>query len=442
MRLGRNTAGVLGTNVLNLLLSAGNSIFLTRLLGVVGKGEFAIFSASFGVLTLLLGMGLNESIRFFIAQGRVSRGRVLTSLSLFSAAAGLVAFLLVHINHQLFQNDVFLPGPKQNVPFELLLAGVVAVSLFYGTVSSVFAGHRSFKTLNSLTLGSAILSLVTYGGLLWLETAGPFHVTTGIVFVTYALLTLLTALAIGVMAYIQLGERFTAKLLEPALLRAMARYASVSYFATLAQFMNYRVDYWIVQHFCGAAPLGLYALAGNLAAMLWIVPRSVATVLGPAIAAQDTGATVQQAARIGRLVLVGSVALAVLPAPFAAGWIGGLYGAGFAASAVPFVILLVGCAPFTLCVVHASALAALNLPQANLKASCVGLVATVVLDLVLIPRFGILGAATASSLSYLVTSAVVLWTFARTGALSLSACLVPRRGDLRYVIDGFKNFLR
>jgi O-antigen/teichoic acid export membrane protein len=442
MRLGRSAVGVLGTNLLNVVLSVGNSIFLTRVLGVAGRGEFAIFSASFGVLSLLLGLGLNESIRYFTAQGKIERERILTSLVLYMAVAGLFVFALAHLNHRVFRNELFLPQSKQTVPFELLLAGVVMVNLFYSTVSSVFAGHRSFKVLNGVTLGSAALSLLTYGSLFWANEAGRQGVTTGFVFVTYSLLTVVAAVAVGAMAYHSLGVRFTWKLADTGLLRAMMRYTAVSYFATLAQFMNYRADYWIVQHFCGAASLGLYSLASGLAMMLWIIPRSAATVLGPAMAAGDAGATFEQAARLGRLVFLGSVMLAVLAAVFGAAWIGLLYGTAFAPAAGPFAVLLLGCVPFTLCVVQAAALGAVDRQEANLAAACVGLVVTVILDVLLIPRFGILGAAAASAISYLATTAVVLRAFTRTGSFPVSACVLPERGDLRYVIDGLKNLLR
>jgi O-antigen/teichoic acid export membrane protein len=442
MRLGRNAVGVFGTNLLNIVLSVGNSVFLTRVLGVVGKGEFAIFSASFGVLGLLLGLGLNESIRYFVPQGRVERRRILTSLVICAAAAGLVAFLLVHFNHRFFRNELFLPQSTQALPFELLLAALVMVNLFYSTVSSVFAGYRSFVVLNGLTLGSAALSLLAYSSLYWINATTSLRVTTGMVFVTHSLLALAAAVAAGVMAYRVLGVRFSRRLADPDLLRAMLRYASVSYFATLAQFLNYRVDYWIVQHFRGAAALGLYSLGSGLAMMLWILPRSAATVLGPAMAAKDAGATLEQAARIGRLVFFGSVVLAVLLAAFGATWIGFLYGAAFTPSAGPFAVLLLGCAPFTLCVVQASALSALDRQGVNLAASSVGLVVTVILDVLLIPRFGILGAAAASAISYLATTAVVLGAFTRAGSLSISACILPERGDLRYVLDGLKNLLR
>ena len=127
---------------------------------------------------------------------------------------------------------------------------------------------------------------------------------------------------------------------------------------------------------------------------------------------------------------------------FARAWLGLLYGEDFVGSAAPFAVLLLGCVPFTLCVILAAALAGLNLQRVNLMASLVGLVATVVLDVALIPRYGIVGAAAASAVSYLVTTAVVVRAFSRTASLPALSCVVPRARDLGYVIDGLKGLLR
>jgi O-antigen/teichoic acid export membrane protein len=160
------------------------------------------------------------------------------------------------------------------------------------------------------------------------------------------------------------------------------------------------------------------------------------------MAAGDTGASVEQAARLGRLVLAASTAVGLPAALLGGQWIGLLYGRDFVGAAEAFAILVIGCVPFGLCVVQAAALAALNQQTINLTASCAGLVVTVVLDLLLIPRFGIIGAAVASAVSYLVTTVVVVRAFSSICSVSLGAALVLRRGDLNYVTDGLKNLLR
>lgn len=442
MRVGRSALGVFASNLLNLGFSFGNSIFLTRTLGVVGRGEFAVFSASFGILSLLLGFGFDVSLRYFVARERVDRARILTSLLLFALGVGMLLFLTVHAYDTLFGDEIFLPRSKQGVAMELTLAGVVSANLVYGNVASIFAGSRSFATLNVATVAFAAVSMTTYACLYAAQTTGLWPVGTDQVFRAYLALMLFNAGVLAVLAYRRLGVRLSRRLLDGELLRAMVRYATLSWVASVAQFLNYRVDVWIVQYFSGSAALGIYSLAASLAMTLWMLPRSTSTVLMPAMASGEPGAGFPQAARFGRLVF-GVTALGAVPlAVFARTWLGLLYGDAFTASAGPFVVLLLGCVPFTICVVLASALAGVDRQEVNLSASLAGLIVTVVLDVLLIPRWGIMGAAAASALSYLVTTAVVVLAFSRIAALPALGCVLPGRRDLSYAWDGLKSLLR
>jgi O-antigen/teichoic acid export membrane protein len=186
----------------------------------------------------------------------------------------------------------------------------------------------------------------------------------------------------------------------------------------------------------------LYSVAANLATTLWILPRSAAMILLPTMAAGGADVSFEQAARLGRLVLVLSAGAGAAVALLAGSGIGFLYGRDFAGAAGPFAILLIGCVPFSLCIVQAGALGALNRQDVNLAAAGAGLLVTIVLDLLLIPRFGIVGAAAASATSYIVTAAVVARVFWRIGLIAPRAAFFPQRGDLRYVTDGLKSLLR
>lgn len=442
MRIGRSALGVLSSNLLNLLLAVANSIFLTRTLGVTGRGEYAVFIASVGILSLLLGLGVDTAIRYFVAKERVARERILSSLILFVLAAGTVAFGVARLNHLLLDNELLLPRRMQRPAFELTLIGVVVANLFHANVSSVFAGRRRFAALNLASVGFSVASLVVWFGFFSAERAGVASFGSDEVFPAYLALTVANAVVLAGLAYRYLGVRPSWKLLDWELFRDMIRYAAKAFAAQVAQFLNYRVDIWIVQVFLGAAALGLYSLAASLATMLWILPRSASRVLMPYVAAEEEGAPVAEVARISRLFFLATAAIAVVAALTVEHWIGLLYGAEFVGAGPAFVVLLVGSVPFSLSVVLAATLSGMNRLEENLVASFAGLVVTVVLDLILIPRYGIAGAAWASSASYLVTTVVVVRAFSKVGDVSVRDLILPRREDLAYVTDGLKSLLR
>ena len=441
-RIGKTSSGVFLSNGLGVFLAFANSIFLTRALGVTGRGEFAIFSASFGLLSLLLGFGFDTSLRYHMARGTVAKERVLSSLILFAAIAGVLVFGAAHLNHVLFTNELFLPASKQTLRFELLLAGVVVSSLFYSGIAAVLAGDQRFTTLNVAAVAFSAVSVLVFASLFWLKEGAYPGIGAGEVFAAYLGLQLFNAVVLGIVAFRLLGIRWSWSIFDRDASFAMLRYASLTYVANLAQFLNYRFDTWVVQHFERSEALGLYSLAGNLAMMFWILPRSVSTVLLPAMASPKSDVSMAQGARVARLLLTLNILIAIPVVMAAPWWLPILYGSEFSGSIWPFAILLLGCAPFALCVVQASVLAGIDRADVNMKASALGLLVTIILDFMLIPKYGIDGAAVASASSYLVTTAYVTISFARIGSLPLRATILPVPDDIRYLASGLKSFLR
>jgi O-antigen/teichoic acid export membrane protein len=411
-------------------------------LGVQGRGEFALFTASAGVLALFLGWGLDSAIRYFVAQKKLDFSAIAASLGAYLAVLGPVLLLLVHSNETLLNNELLIPNSIQSTSVEVLLVGMVLANIGFSGVSSMLAGTMDFKPLNILSVALSFTSFVTYAAFWLVRELGWFEVDTRLILVAHLSLAVANLITLGLIVRRRLGIRLPSPLVERATLLRMVRYGSLAYLGTLLQFLNYRVDYWIVQHFRGEEALGLYSLASSLAMMLWMLPRAGASVLLPATAAGDLGATAAHAARMSRVSVGVGAALMVPLVPFAGWWIGLLYGEEFAGSATPFVILLTGCIPFIATIVLASSLAGINRLDVNLRASGAGLIATVVLDILLIPKWGLEGAAVASATSYLVTTGIVVTSFSRMHDIPIRAYLVPNRSDFGYVADGFRRVLR
>lgn len=442
MNLGKSTLGVLASNVANLVIGIGSSIFLTRTLGVVGKGEFAIFSAAIGLLALLAGFSLKTSISFFVAKDQLDSDRILTSLALFSALAFLVVSGVARANHVLFENEILLPLTRQEPLFELILAGAVAASIFRDDISSVFAGRRRFAVINYMVVAFSTVSFLSWLALFLLERSEGLDIGSGTVFVVYLVLVVSDAAAFAFLARRFLGLRFSPTLLRAERVGEMIRYSTKAWAAQLAQFLNYRVDIWIVQYFAGSAALGLYSLAGNLATMLWILPRSASRVLMPYVASGEDEDALERVARISRLALLLTACAGIVAALTARWWIELLYGSEFSGSSTAFVVLLLGCVPFSLSVVLGATLTGLDRLDENLVASVAGFGLTVVLDIALIPRYGIVGAAAASSSSYLLTTAIVVRALSREAGLPIRMLIVPRRGDITYLLHGLRAVSR
>jgi len=442
MSVGRNTLWVFVSNLVRVGLTIATSVVLTRALGVSGRGEFALFTATAGVLSLILGWGLDSAIRYFVAKGPLDASSVAASLTVYLLALGPPLFLVVRGNDVFLSNQFLLPWSIQTPAVEGLLVCAVVASVGFSGTAALLAGKMDFTPLNLVSVGLAFASLLVYGVMFAAKVWGWFEVDTVVVLTAHTGLMTTQLGFLVLLSWRRLGVRLPAALIRRPMLIRMIRYGSIAHLATLLQFLNYRVDYWIVQHFRGDEGLGLYSLASSLAVMLWMLPRAAASVLLPATAASDVGASAAHAARMSRISVAVGALLVVPIVPSARWWITLLFGAEFADSSTPFLILLTGCIPFIASIVLASSLAGSDRLDINLRASGAGLMATIALDILLIPKFGLEGAAIASATSYLITTGMVVVGYSRMHGIPIHQYLVPTRSDLSYVTDGIRRVLR
>jgi O-antigen/teichoic acid export membrane protein len=112
------------------------------------------------------------------------------------------------------------------------------------------------------------------------------------------------------------------------------------------------------------------------------------------------------------------VAGLAVPAAVTAPWVIPLaYGGEFRGAVVPAQIIVAGLLLDGVAGVVTGFLYGVGRPGLNSWAMGAGLVLTVALDLLLIPPFGVTGAAVASAVAYLAGSLALLWFFGRlTGA--------------------------
>ena len=164
--------------------------------------------------------------------------------------------------------------------------------------------------------------------------------------------------------------------------------------------------------------------------------NSVASVLLPKIAANaDSAATVQHTTRVTRLALWGTGLSAIALALLATQAIPWLYGEPFRPSVSALLWLLPGIVIFSIANVLAAYIAGIGKPRLNLYVSGVSLIITVTLDLLLIPRLNIVGAAIASTASYSVAAFLLVFFFIRETGVSLREVLLPSSEDLGLAVQ-------
>jgi len=377
---------------------------LVRALGPAGKGacDLAILVPSMLALLLSAGLGIanvyhagsrrfgvgelsSNSIGWGLLAGTVGMG-----LYALAAATGLLARLVPGVPRSLVAPAAFL-----------LPCGVL-----FPALTGILQGRGRITQVNLLTGGQALFTLA--GSLLFVVALGLG--SRGAVFATVlgAGASLLLALP---MVRRDGGRLHPAR--DRTVLRASLAYGLRGHVGNLLQLMNYRLDVFLVNALLDPAHVGLYGVAVRMAEALWLLPSAIAFVLLTRVASAGRSGDDTLTKRSLWIALAAGAFGAVVLVLGGRTLLRLLYSEAFVPSYGALIALLPGVVLLGGAKILANDIAGRGYPHLNSIGSGIALAFTIVLDLVLIPRHGIVGAAAASSVAYAVGFAYTLWAFTR-----------------------------
>jgi len=236
----------------------------------------------------------------------------------------------------------------------------------------------------------------------------------------------------------RLGEKFwTSQSAIPLKeLREAFNFGLNSYFATIIALVTYRFDLFLLSAYHGAAVVGYYSIAVGLSNTVWLFPASLSTVLLPRIAslgAQEESegarlATETRAYKHTSLMLLTAGAGVALLAPFI---IEPIYGARFASSITPTLLLLPGAIALGFASIFYATLSGQRQPRYALKGALVVMPLAVLVYFLMIPPFGADGAAAGSSIAYITSAVLAGYFLQHASGLALLPRISPGRAELR-----------
>jgi O-antigen/teichoic acid export membrane protein len=228
-----------------------------------------------------------------------------------------------------------------------------------------------------------------------------------------------------------------------ALLGTSFRFGVKSYPYALMRQFNLRLDAFLVASLAvgGVRAAGVYSIAAGLAELLIFIPESIRLSLFPMVAASSpTEANRLTLIACRHTLLLTLICIVVMAAlgPFAITYI---YGKQFVGAVIPLLILLPGVGMLALSHLLEGDLTGRGRPEATTISALCSLMVTIVLDLLLIPRYGIIGAAIASACAYTVECMVNTFFFIRHSGVSWRDMFALQKSDLLYYVSFVRGAL-
>ena len=200
------------------------------------------------------------------------------------------------------------------------------------------------------------------------------------------------------------------------------------------QMATSRVSLFIISAQLGKASAGIYSVAIVMAETLWQAVAAVVQVNLPrASAAYARGETPTGTLLTSRLSVAVTLITALGLAAAAPLIVAAIFGPTFAQAVWPFRILLVGTGVYAACLIVGVDLLARGYAQFTAVASGITLGVSTLLYLVLVPRFGLVGAASAAAIGYLTSTLALVIVHRRRTQLPSGTLLVATPHDVATV---------
>jgi O-antigen/teichoic acid export membrane protein len=413
--------------VLNTLITFLINILLVRLLGVEQSGLFYYAIALLSLLVLLQSYSLEAGIVYYGSK--------------YGSVSGISSFILPWLLFQsLISILVLYYVAPANINREVAILYTVSnLAIVY--CNGLYKAQKKFSTVNFILGGVNFLLLLVLGTMYFFNT--PFTTSMHISILHpaaffYCCSFILQAVLLITVFFFSNKSHTSA--IDKKMLKKIFTFSSISFAGNLLFFLVVRIDYFFVEKYCTGIAFSNYIQVSKLGQLMVLLPSVVAAVLFPYAAGAQ-----QQESYLGKTqlfcrVITGCFIFFTLFIVVTGYWLFPLlFGSGFTAMYTALLLYLPGF--FSLCIVTvlAAYLAGLELIKINLAASAVALIVVITGDIVLIPYFGINGAAVASSIAYFVCMVYLLWYTKKKMQYTLYDFFILQTADIKMITDLLKQ---
>ncbi len=371
-------------------------LYVPKLLGPELFGILSFQTAFVGLLIPLSSFGFGAGIVYLISSIKYAVKDV--SYTVFKLAVILAVFnaALVFIIYQLGFLQSFDAGIHTIQVFYFSFA-IFCQSLSF-VLGRLFYGNSDFKILNIIEISISLINPILLIALFFI---------LGSTNTNFLYLSFLGVSLIGLLFHIYYARRFwNLNDYNKEFVSDAGSYGLQSWPGDLAVRANLRMDQLILISFSSASALGVYNIAVKLVELVWLIPDALGPVLFNRIAKQQNSSeSLELIAKLHRLLLSFSLVMLIfltlicyyLLIPY-------FLGADYADMMIPFILLIPGSLFLISSKIVTKLFSATGQVKWTSQISIFGALASIIGYFILIPLWGMQGAAIASTIGYFCLS--------------------------------------
>lgn len=405
MSFARKGAMVFLSNWLRVPIQLATGVTVIRVIGADGKGILAILLTAITLMATVGHFGFPAAVIYFLRKKVYGERTLLANYLLVIIGIGLLCAGLAFIAGDFFV-AILLQDTSVNRGLIFLALAGVPLSMAFTFVSSIQLAKGQTQDYARLVVGTSTLTLI---GTVVLLVAWELGVLGALTAVLGAQL-IMVAISLRAILATTRGQPCQ---VGPRIFIALLRFGVQQHIAAVGSQVFKRFDNFLLAYFLDVAAVGYYSVAYTAYDTVLSIPRALSPLLAGEAAARDTSSAASFVARTARNT-VWIMAGAAIAVAIASPWVVPLlYGADFAQSVAPLMILLVAALLVGLSATLQSYFLGIGKPGLNSMFTLVAGAANVGFSLWLIPAAGIVGNALATLLGGVILAVLPLYWFSQ-----------------------------
>lgn len=390
-RVFQNTAAQLAGRAISIALSAATSILLARYLGKEKLGQYGAIYAYLALYGFLGSFCLEQILAREISVRRAQAAEIFRTGTLTALGFSIAGLCIAPLAAPLFGYN----GPLRWLIAVAALDSLILPPLRFSGIIFQVEMRLWYNVAIALVRQAMWLAAVV---LLALRSAAFYEVIIArtVVGILEALIVVWTVKRVGL---VEGQPRFIS-----SEAKMMLREAFPLVVMMLAVQIYHRIDQVMLHKMSGDLVLGPYVIAVQLTELFSALPIALMISLFPALAlsARDEKRFTGYLSESYRFLLLIAFAACALVTPVATPLILTFYGAQYLPTAGLLIVLIWSEVPVFFGVVLSNALVAKGIQKFTAYGAVAGAIANLLLNLVLIPRYGAMGASWATIVSYTI----------------------------------------
>lgn len=408
-------------------------ILIARTLGSNGQGQYTITILLPTILYTFFNSGVSISTVYFLGQEKYKDDQIYStnifSSFVFSALAIVVGIILI-----IFFKESFFENTSSLMIYSALL--LIPVLFLQKSVQSFFHGKEDFEQYN-------IVALLNQLGLLFFAIFFVWILDLGVpgAVLSFSLSQFLMLLVSCIITYKRYNLFLPTKI-SFSYLKECVVFGLKGHFSNVLTFISYRVDILLIAYFIDDVAVGVYSVSVLLVERIWLISQAISSVLFARVSNLKTDFEKTNFTTLSSRHTLFLTSLFGITIAFFSPWlIVVLFGQDYKESISPFLFMLPGVVLFSLSKILANDFVGRGYPEINSYIAIVVAFLNVILNIILIPKYGVVGAALSTSFCYGIDALIKVIYFSHLHKISLLKFVMIKKSDFKLYQTNFMSLI-